>query len=669
MDVDEQQLRSDPKLLSKVLHEWRTFHEVIGQSPLSFCIYDENQNLISWNAAYQSEHSSAFKLNPAAARMGRLNYRDVLHAEQKNTLPLKEQGAKIRASAPSSIESDDINQQHHSAGQVGLYRQVLKSGGVASLSMGINDFHAVQGQLAGAQSKFAQEGTCENERLSLAAKLVGFGSWEWDIKHNKAFFDARAHEVFGTDPITFDQSSFDIYQIAHIEDRHLITKAFAQVLRGATELDCELRIIKSNGKVRIVRINGVLVRDKDGVAARIIGAVIDLTDSRNLQKQIAQSQRMEAIGNLTGGVAHDFNNLLAIILGNLELSMMCDDIASKQELTEEAIKATNRAAELTKNLLSFARRAHLTPTRLNLNDLVDATVKWSSRVLPASLAIETSLSSGLWDTDLDASSAENAVVNLLLNARDAMPDGGNLTIETTNIHIGSEYIADRQEDITPGRYVMLAVSDTGHGIPSDKLAQVFEPFYSGKPTGQGSGLGLSMVQGFVKQSKGAIRVYSEVGVGTTVKIFLRVSDGDPNALEIAEPEAAVSALGGVRVLIAEDDLDVSRVLQGMLEGANHIVTLAANGDEAYELFMNSGPFDVLMTDIVMPGALQGPELAKAIRAISPDFPCIFLSGYAAEATVHGNGLQPSDIRLMKPVQRADLLNNIARAMLPKSDGD
>jgi len=250
---------------------------------------------------------------------------------------------------------------------------------------------------------------------------------------------------------------------------------------------------------------------------RPIGSTIDLTKLHEAEDRLRKAQRIEVIGNLTGGVAHDFNNLLAIVLGNLELVLLTDDPKLRQEFLEEAIKATHRGADLSKNLLSFARKAQLSPTRINLNEVVLRTLKWSSRILPESLNIQTSLPKDLWDSELDLVSVESAVINLLVNARDAMPEGGKIMVETQNLRIEQEYIDAHFEDIEPGRYVMLAISDTGEGIAADKLEQIYEPFYTEKPAGEGTGLGLSMVQGFVKQSKGAVRVYSEVGVGTTFK--------------------------------------------------------------------------------------------------------------------------------------------------------
>ena len=454
----------------------------------------------------------------------------------------------------------------------------------------------------------------------------------------------------------------------HADDHQIAEKAIGKAYSGESQT-FGFRSIHPNGKIRYISQIVEPVIGENGKVSSIVGTSIDMTELREAEARVRQSQRIEAIGTLTGGVAHDFNNLLAIILGNLELSLEADQEDDRSELIQASIRATMRGADLTKNLLSFARRAHLVPTRMNLNQTIQNTMAWGSRVLPETIRIENSLMAGLWDVELDVTSTENAIINILLNARDAMPDGGKVTIETANMRIGEEYVSDRDEDIEPGRYVMLAISDTGHGIPSDIFGKIFEPFYTDKPVGEGSGLGLSMVQGFIKQSGGAIRVYSEVGVGTTFKLYFRAAEEEAAKPKRQISERLLSPRDHAKILVAEDEEEVMRVLKRILEGAGYSVTMAGSGDGAFEVFKSAGQFDLLLTDVVMPGKLQGPALAKAIRAIDPDIPCIFLSGYASEATVHGNGLKPSDIRLMKPVSRLDLLNAVSKALHPSKDNN
>ncbi|MCT4558926.1 MAG: response regulator [Pelagimonas sp.] len=428
----------------------------------------------------------------------------------------------------------------------------------------------------------------------------------------------------------------------------------------------------------------------------IRSSMIDISDriadkqrQKELQAQLAASQKMEAIGQLTGGVAHDFNNLLAVILGNLELIQEETIGAPAHDLVQPCIDATLRGADLTRSMLSFARKAPLKPCVLDLNTLVKDTKDWTSRTLPSTIDVETALSPDLWQTKTDPVAAESALINLILNARDAMTDGGTLTLETANITIDAVDINSYKEDISPGCYAMVAVTDTGSGIAANSLGRIFEPFFTTKPTGQGSGLGLSMVQGFMRQSDGAALVYSEQGIGTTFKLFFPAVQS-PDQPQDQPPQAAAqhnlvpnlgltmgpdsgsplsSQSASKHILIAEDEPEVLRVLSAMLTTAGFRVTAAGSGDQAKSLFGNGAGFDLLLTDIVMPGRLQGTSLAHEIKQITPDLPVVFMSGYASKATVEGVELSTADIRLMKPVMRKDLLQAIENALASKARND
>lgn len=502
-------------------------------------------------------------------------------------------------------------------------------------------------------------------RLNNAVRIAGIGHFSFEAFTGKCTFCSEQHAanlgMTTNEFLAFGSGPKPKLNHIHPEDRSIVLDAIQRLNAGELQ-SFEFRVSRPNDEVRYIRQIEEPKFDQSGKVVEHIGTSMDLTDLRQAEARVRQSQRIEAIGTLTGGVAHDFNNLLAVILGNLELCLEADQDDHRRELIQAAIKASIRGADLTKNLLSFARRAHLEPMRMNLNQTIQETMEWSTRVLPETISVDISLMAGLWQVELDVTSAENALINILLNARDAMPDGGKVTIETANMRIGEEYVEERNENIDPGRYVMLAISDTGHGIPADELEKIFEPFHTNKPFGQGSGLGLSMVQGFIKQSGGAIRVYSEVGVGTTFKLYFKASDQQIAFHNVARAVPLHRSSEGVELLFVEDDTDVMDIIERVLASAGYAVTTANTGDEALEIFKSSASFDLLLTDIVMPGTLQGPALAKALRLIDPDLPCIFLSGYASEATVHGNGLRPSDIRLMKPTSRDDLLTAVNKAL-------
>ncbi len=465
---------------------------------------------------------------------------------------------------------------------------------------------------------------------------------------------------------TFGSES--LFQVDDADKRYLrqvIEDAVAQnkpyeIEYGVTTLDGDQRWVWERGRP-------VLAENGD---IELEGIMIDATEKHLTEQALVKSQRGEAIGQLTGGVAHDFNNLLAVILGNLEL--VRDDITDPNllKMLDASINATTRGADLTRNMLAFARKAKLEPTELNLNDLILNTQNWIMRTLPSHIEVNTHLADDIWTIRADPSSTESALLNLIINARDAMREGGKLTIETANLVIDAETIQSKFEDIDPGEYVMMAVSDTGHGISKDTLKQVFEPFFTTKAPGDGSGLGLSMIDGFIRQSGGTVRVYSEERVGTTFKLFFNAMtppDTPPKPPVSAAPVHKIQQ--GGRILVAEDESGVLTILVSVLRKAGYDVVATSSGDAALAMFEQNPNFDLLVTDVVMPGHLLGPGLVRALRAIRPDLPAIFLTGYAAEATVHGNGLRPEDIRLMKPIRRAELLSTIAEVLQTTTQSD
>ena len=410
-------------------------------------------------------------------------------------------------------------------------------------------------------------------------------------------------------------------------------------------------------------------RDASGAPVRVVGANFDLTPifekERELQetRSIAErAQKLESIGQMTGGVAHDFNNLLSVIVGNLELLEDTKEDSNERELIEAAKQASMRGAALTRSMLNFARRADLQPQEIALGELVDGMESWMSRTIPATIKVETSLKPDLWAITADVAGAESALLNLVINARDAMPDGGVLTIETENVEVSETSDAETSHGLEPGRYVMMVVSDTGVGIPTDVMPKVFDPFFTTKGLSTNSGLGLSMVHGFMTQSGGDVRICSNAGVGTTVRLFFPAHDEKPESAAIGANSSSTPEVRSARILVADDQEEVMSVMKRSLEALGHEVIPAISGDEAAERYVEAGPIDLLVTDIVMPGKLQGPDLAKHLRSINPDLPVIFLSGYASQATIDLNGLREEDIRLTKPVPRKKLLEAVDDAL-------
>jgi PAS domain S-box-containing protein len=500
--------------------------------------------------------------------------------------------------------------------------------------------------------------------IVLAEDLAGLGTWSVNLINDKVTWSRGAFRIHGLDPDGDAPTIKFIRNLWAKGDRERIIQIIEEALKINGAFEYRVRLPQASGRDKTVKVNGAVELGISGTPVSYYGTYQDITAEVERDQKLRQSQKLESIGQLTGGVAHDFNNLLAVILGNLELLSDEDEPAKQKDLINLAIEATLRGADLTKNLLSFARKAPLTPEALDLNKVVRGAKNWVERTLPESIQVETSLLAGLWPIQADRASLESALLNLVLNARHAMAEHGNLTIETANVRIDQAYIVSRQEELALGRYVMLAVSDTGPGIDPEIIDSIFEPFFTTKAPGLGSGLGLSMIVGFMKQSGGTAQVYTEVGVGTTFKLFFPAAT-EP-AAEAHEPtDARPIAAGGARkLLVAEDEEAVRKTLVKTLECAGYNVASAASGDEALAIFEANPSFDMLLTDIVMPGKLQGTTLAKTLRERWPDLPVVFMSGYASEATVHGNGLKPQDIRLMKPVQRADLIEAVGNGLRP-----
>lgn len=378
------------------------------------------------------------------------------------------------------------------------------------------------------------------------------------------------------------------------------------------------------------------------------------------QQALLQAQKLESIGKLTGGVAHDFNNVLQIIGSNLQLLLAAGKRPEHEDhYLRACLRAVGRGAKLTAQLLAFARRQPLNPAPVNLNRLVRDIDDLLRRSLGEDIHIETSLAGGLWTTFADAAQLENVILNLAINSRDAMPPGGRLTIETANATLDEAY-TDPLGDVSPGQYVMLAVSDTGIGMPPDVVAQAFEPFFTTKPEGKGTGLGLSMAYGFAKQSSGHIRIYSEVGSGTTIRLYLPRTHAQEN-LQVPIPRGPMTG-GSETILVVEDDLEVQEAAVNMLAGLGYTVLRANDAQAALEILEDGARVDLLFTDVVMPGPLRSPDLMQRARQLLPGIAVLFTSGYTQNAIVHGGRLDPGVELLSKPYRHEDLARRVRQLL-------
>jgi PAS domain S-box-containing protein len=403
-----------------------------------------------------------------------------------------------------------------------------------------------------------------------------------------------------------------------------------------------------------------------GSAGQLLGfakVTRDLTERRATEERLRQAQKMEAVGQLTGGVAHDFNNLLTVISGNLEalqrrLPKDADD--NLRRLVNAASHSTSRAALLTHRLLAFSRRQPLEPKSISVNTLLAGVSEMLRRTLDESIMIETVLAAGVWPTFVDANQLESALLNLAVNSRDAMPNGGKLTIEAANAYLDEEY--GTTAELPPGQYVGIFVSDTGVGMTPEVAAKAFDPFFTTKDVGQGTGLGLSQVYGFIKQSGGHVKIYSEVGAGTTIKLYLPryfpsggVNDAQPAA-------ALVAQANGETILVVEDDTDVRSFVVEILGDLGYRVIEAPDGPAGLRMLDAHREIDLLLTDVGLPGGMNGRQLADEALRRKAGLKVLFASGYARNAIVHNGRLDPGVELIMKPFTLAALAAKIRRVL-------
>jgi PAS domain S-box-containing protein len=450
--------------------------------------------------------------------------------------------------------------------------------------------------------------------------------------------------------------------IGHPDDSAMNRGQIAKIAAGTKNLAFENRLRTREGDFRtiswttVVEHGALYCTGRDVTAERERQKELD-----EVQERLRQSQKMETVGQLTGGVAHDFNNLLQIIAGNLDLLLrtLPPDASRQRRAAEGAMSGAKRAATLTERLLAFSRRQPLSPKPLNANRLISGMSELLHRSLGETIEVEVVLSPSLWRAEIDPNALENAILNLAVNARDAMPEGGKLTIETANTHLDRDYVAQHPE-LTPGQYVSISVSDTGQGMAPEVVERVFEPFFTTKEVGKGTGLGLSQVYGFVKQSGGHVKLYSEPAHGTTVRLYLPRLTGD-RAVEDAEapPPPIPERAGQETILVCEDDPDVRAFSAEVLRELGYTVCEAVDGPSALRLLERvDGRVDLLFTDVVLPGGMTGSVLAEEARRKRPGVKVLFTTGYARNAIFHHGRLDPGVELITKPFSYTDLAGRI-----------
>ncbi|MEX2530996.1 MAG: ATP-binding protein [Gemmatimonadota bacterium] len=501
-------------------------------------------------------------------------------------------------------------------------------------------------------------------RLVRTEEIARVGGWEFEPDRATTWWSDQALSLLDLPPGPGSRTLFDFFQRIHPDDRERARRSFLSVVEGDGRFRCECRVIRSDGRTRHLEIQGEK-QDRGPKPPLVVGTVQDLTERRGLEEQLRQAQRMDAVGKLAGGVAHDFNDLLSVILGSAEFIL--ETGGEESPFREDLIQIQNaaeRAAGLTRQLLAFSRRQFLEPRRLVPNAVLAELEGLLRRLLPEDIRMVVELSDGseVGEVHADPSQLEEVIVNLVVNARDAMAaEGGHLRIATRGETLEVETEITPGQRIGPGRYVVIDVVDDGMGMAEEMIPRIFEPFFSTKFRGEGTGLGLSSAYGIVQQSQGGIRVESSPGAGARFSVYLPALP--PHRVEHRPlPPADADALSGRTVLLVEDDPEVARMVRRILERAGVVVLASTDPQEALALGTGAGvEVDLLITDVVMPGT-DGRQVARRLMEHIPELKVLFISGHPEPFVSRKGVLESADHLLMKPFKADDLLDKVAEVL-------
>jgi len=548
--------------------------------------------------------------------------------------------------------------------------RIARGGRPMIVSLSVSPLRSPSGTVVGAskiardvtERKNAEEALLESEEMARGIIETALDAFiQMDEDGRVIGWNPQAEALFGwSRDEVIGKALGDLIVPERLRARH--TAGVARFLQGGGSTILGKRIemdaLRRDGTEIKVELKVTALRRRSGYVFNAF--VQDFPEKRALDEQLRMSQKMEAIGQLTGGVAHDFNNMLTVITGTIEI--LAEGVANDPKLaaTVKLIdEAATRGVEMTQRLLAFARKQPLQPYSTDVNTLLVDAAKLLRQTLGEQIEIESILQDELPPVLVDASQLTTALLNLALNARDAMPYGGKLMLETCDVSLDEAY-ARANGEVRPGQYVMVAVSDTGRGIPAAIRDRVFDPFFTTKAPGKGTGLGLSMVYGFVKQSGGHIKIYSEEGQGTSIKIYLPQARETDKVLELAL--AAPIEGGQETVLVVEDDALVRNFVMGQLKSLGYTTLVAANAAEALSLIDRGATLDLLFTDVVMPGTMNGRQLAEEVVKRLPTVKVMFTSGYTQNAIVHHGRLDPDIILLPKPYRKSDLARLVRVAL-------
>jgi PAS domain S-box-containing protein len=509
----------------------------------------------------------------------------------------------------------------------------------------------------------------DNETLRMALEAAGMGLWIWDAGSGSVNWDDQTCLIFGCEPGTGPTTYDEYLDRLHPEDRMVVHESINEAIRTGIYRDIEHRITRPDGSVRWILGKGAILHSPEGRLLKMIGGVIDITQQVEAKRaeaqkaeKLQQAHQMEIVGRLAGGLAHDFNNFLTVINGHAELILGELDVADPRRASLDIIRrAGESAAELTRQLLAYGRKQVLRPKVLDLNKILMTLRPLLARVAGENVKVQLDLKQGAAMIQTDPIQLEQLIINLVLNARDAMPVGGELTIGTDCVERETGFVGPYQ-DFSTGHYVLLTITDTGVGMDEETRVRIFEPFFTTKEFGTGTGLGMSIVQGIVEQSGGAIEVRSQPGEGTRFSIHLPEVDGSPT--EGLVRSETVVAFGKGNVMVVEDHSEVRQFATAILKSLGYRVIEAESGAEALMLFERNERVDLLLTDVVMPGT-SGPELAAHMERLRPGIKVLYMSGYTADKIAHIGTLDPKVDFIQKPFSSSHLGSKV-REILERS---
>ena len=605
-----------------------------------FVIYDRDDRFVMCNEAYRQIYPQGAELMVPGAR-----FADIL---RKIVAP-------DGTIAPNSREAgwyDRLLRHHREARGAGEQRpredlwvlstdRRMRNGGIAGLRIDITALKQTQAALRESE-----------ERLDRAQRIAGIGSWELDLATRRYHWSKELYRIRGLSPEMIQPDIDNVAPYLHPDDYRFVRRWLDDLRNGVERDTIETRCVRPDGSVRTLHVEGRAVRDRDGTIRRLTGTMQDVTEKRSMERQLAHAQKMEAIGNLTGGMAHDFNNMLGVIIGNLDLiGRLVRDNPLAEELRADALDGALRGADLVRRLLAFARRQPLQPQQTDVNGLIDRTAKLLGRILGENITLRVRPDAQLPSILVDPAQLEAALTNLATNARDAMPRGGTLEVATRTVVLDARYVADCPE-ARPGPHVLIEVTDTGTGIPSDLLGRIFEPFFTTKEPGRGSGLGLAMVFGFMKQSGGHVTVYTEEGRGTTFRLYLPF-DRRNVGVQPSQDDSDPATGGNETILVVEDNASLRRTAVQQLSALGYQLLQADNADAALALLRTEQSVDLLFSDVVMPG-MDGIELAQLATMLRPGIKVLLTSGFP-DVRFASERMVASRFRLVsKPYQQREL---------------